>query len=721
MRADLLTPVVEAAPGASVHLELEVLNNGTIIDEVRCELPGLGPGEFTQSPSSLRLFPGEHGRVELLVHVPLDLHAGPHAQAVKVQGTASGDVVEREARLDIKPFVKPTLCVTPLVRTGGRRGRFTVEVGNRGNTDLDLTVSATDTNQLLKVQLGQTRLQVPAGEVVTTELTVGRRRRLFGPPVLHPVQVQVEQLPHVLDTEVQFRQKPRVPSGALTAAALVLIVALWAVAVMFGVKAAMSTPPPKKLVPAGFEKGVDPSTLDVALVGSPVAGKVLNAITGLPLPRLTVELFDAKGRLVAATSSGDDGAWTVPSVLPGPYTVRFRGDGFADLWYPSAPDASGAQPLKVKAGEPLTGIDATVAGNAGALDGLVVAGDGSGGAVTVTIEAVDADDVHREGFPRTVSATAGSAFHVTDLPSPATYRVRVAASGFQSQEVQQLVPAGATVQLNTMRLVAAAGLLSGTVVDSAGAPLGDVAVTTKVDGKDVKGLTPTSGTVGQFRLDGLPTPGTYVVSVAKAGYATEVVAVRLEAGQERTDVNVTLVAATGTVTGVVRGSDGAGIGGVKVAVLGGAAEITTTTFTSGTVGAYRLSGLTLPGTYTISFAADGFIGRTMQVTVAKDRTDVAGDITLTPSRGGIAGLVLAPNAEPIGAATIEVSDGSDVRTTVTATTPADAVGTFSLPDVAPGSYTVTVKAPGYRDQTLLVRVEAGATVQRTVNLVGVSA
>ena len=721
MRADLLTPVVDVAPGAPVYLELEVLNNGTIIDEVTCDLPGLQPGDFTQSPSSLRLFPGEHGRVELLVNVPAGLRAGEHAQAVKVQGMASGDVVEREARLAVKPFVKPQLCVTPLVRSGGRRGWFTVEVTNRGNVDLDLTVSATDTNQLLKVKVDATRMLVPAGQTAHTDLAVGRRRRFFGAPVLHPVQVQVEQLPHVLDTEVQFRQKPLIPSGALTAAALVLIIALWALAVMFGVKAAMSTPPPKKLVPAGFEKGVDPSTLDVALVGSPVSGKALNAVTGQPLPRLTVELFDAKGRLVAATSSGDDGGWAVPSVLPGAYTVRFRGEGFPDLWYPTATDASGAQPLKVKAGEPLTAIDATLGGKGGGLDGLVVAGDASGGAVTVTVEAVDADDAHRDGFPRTISASAGTAFHVADLPSPATYRVRVAAGGFQSQEVQQLVPAGATVQLNTVRLVAAAGVLGGSVVDSAGTPLGDVAVSTKVDGKDAKALTPTSGTVGQFRLDGLPTPGTYVLSFAKKGYGTEVVAVRLEAGQERSDVNVTLVAATGTVTGVVRRADGSGIGGVQVAVLGGPTEITTTTFTSGTVGAYRLSGLDLPGTYTISFSADGFVGRTMQVSVAKDRTDVAGDIALTPSQGGIAGLVLAPNSEPVGAATIEVSDGVNVRSTVTATTPTDAVGTFSLPDVAPGSYTVTVKASGYRDQTLLVRVEAGGTVQRTVNLVGVPA
>lgn len=718
MRADLLTPVVEAAPGVAVHLELEVLNNGTIIDEVTCALPGLAPDAYEQTPPSLRLFPGEHGRVDLFVHLPATYPAGRHVQAVQVQGSASGTSVQTEARLDVRPVVKPLLTVSPDILTGRKKARYEVTVGNAGNAPLDVTVQATDANQLLRLDLEQAVLHVPAGERLVTTLVARRRRRWFGPPVLHPIVVQIGHDREVVAREVQFRQKPRVPSGALTAAMLMVIVALWAVAVLFGVKAAMSEPPLTKLLPEKFAQGVDPTTLDVSLVGSPLSGKVLNEVTGKPLPRVTVELFDADGRLTAASATKDDGSWEVPAVLPGAYKVRFHGEGLSERWYPAAADAAGAELVTVLPATPLGGLDIAVAGGSGGgMNGVVVTGDAQGVAVTVTVEPVDATEAARAGFPREVTASSGQPFTVPDLPSPANYRVRLAAPGFQTQELEQAVPAGATVQLNATRLLAAAGVVGGTVVDRAGTPLGEVAVSTKIAGEEVKVLTPTAGTVGQFRLTGLPTPGTYVLTLAKEGYSSEVVAVRLDAGQERLDVNVTLAAASGTVTGIVKTAGGTGIGGVTVTVVGDAAERSTTTFTNGTVGGYRLSGLPLPGRYSITFSLDGYRTETMQVTVARDQTEVSGDITLVPVLGRITGTVLDTGGRPVGGASIRLADGIQSRTTATATAPDAAVGTFDLPGLATGSYTLTVSAPGYRDQTLLVTVTADTTLQRTISLV----
>jgi hypothetical protein len=142
----------------------------------------------------------------------------------------------------------------------------------------------------------------------------------------------------------------------------------------------------------------------------------------------------------------------------------------------------------------------------------------------------------------------------------------------------------------------------------------------------------------------------------------------------------------------------------------------TTTFTTGAIGAYRLSGLPLPGTYTLAFSLDGAIPQTMQVTVGKDQPDATADVVLRSQLGRITGTVLNTDAAAVGGATVEVSDGASVRTSASATAPAGAVGTFDVPGLVPGSYTVTVRRAGYRDQTLLVRVEAGGVVTRNLVL-----
>lgn len=718
MRADLLTPVVEVVPGTPARLELELCNTGAVIDEIACSVPGLDPSLYTQSPAAVRLFPGEQATVSLLLELPPSYAAGEHDQRVEVRGLASGSLVATSARLDVAPVVKPVLEATPAIRTGGRRGRFDLTVTNRGNDQLDVVLGAMDTDQLLKLVLEPARLVVPPGGTATARLTASRRRRWFGPPVTHAITVRAEQLPVAVTAEVQFRQKPRVPAGALTALTLLAIVGLWAVAVLFGVRAAMGRAPVTKLIPAGFAKGVDPASLDPTTAGSVVGGKLGNSVTGAPLARLTVELFDAGGRLVAATATKEDGSWELPGVLPGRYKIRISGEGFDPVWLPGVSDAAAAEPVTVPLPADGPGLPAlAVAGRPGSVAGLVLAGDSAGLPVTVTVEPVDAGDDARVGFPRVVSAAGGTPFTVADLPAPAIYRVRVAAPGFQSQEVEQAVAAGATAQLNTVRLLAGTGAVGGLVVDRTGTPLGDVTVSTRVGEVEVKVQTPTSGTVGRFRLDGLPSPGTYVLRLERPGYGTEVVAVQLGAGQDRGDVDVTLAAAAGAVTGTVRGPDGVGLGGVRVAVVGGATEIVTTTFTNGTVGAYRLSGLALPGTYTLTYSLDGYGAQTMQVVVSKEQADATADVVLAPELGRVTGTVVAPGGVVVGGAEVLVSDGTTLRTTATATTPAAAVGTFDVTGLPVGTYTVTVRNPGSRDQTVLVSVAPGATVALGIALV----
>jgi hypothetical protein len=74
----------------------------------------------------------------------------------------------------------------------------------------------------------------------------------------------------------------------------------------------------------------------------------------------------------------------------------------------------------------------------------------------------------------------------------------------------------------------------------------------------------------------------------------------------------------------------------------------------------------------------------------------------------------------MSAVVVEVSDGSSVRTTTTASVPDDQRGTFHVGDLAPGTYTITARAPDGRSVTVLRTVQAAATTDVTIRIGGSS-
>ena len=116
--------------------------------------------------------------------------------------------------------------------------------------------------------------------------------------------------------------------------------------------------------------------------------------------------------------------------------------------------------------------------------------------------------------------------------------------------------------LNTVRLGAATGSISGTVRSSDGTPLGNVVVTVTSGDIEREATTPTAGNVGTFLVDGLETPRTYVLTFTREGFSGETIALDLGAGENRTGVDATLIGGTGTVSGTVTDVAGQPLGGV---------------------------------------------------------------------------------------------------------------------------------------------------------------
>jgi hypothetical protein len=226
--------------------------------------------------------------------------------------------------------------------------------------------------------------------------------------------------------------------------------------------------------------------------------------------------------------------------------------------------------------------------------------------------------------------------------------------------------------------------------------------------------------VGEYTLDGLPTPRTYVITYTLNGFTSATVALDLTGGENKTDVNAQLIGGAGTVVGTVRDVDGNPLGGVKVIVAKGAVTAETATLTTGGgsagAGSYSVAGLPIPGTYTATFTLDNFQSETRQVTFlgATDRPTPL-DVVLRRASSNISGTVHVSGGAPnlnIGL-TVELSDGTSQRTAVTTSTPAGFYGFAGVPD---GTYTLRVFGAGIVQHVVRITTSQGVDATRDITV-----
>ena len=684
MRVDLLTPVVSLRASQRATITIQVRNDGDVIEQVVCTMPGLDPAWYEVSPVALNLFPAELGELRVTLSLPRPFPAGRHELTLSVSGRVRGQTLLQPVVVDVDPLFDMLLVANPSVITAKRRGRFLVTLQNRGNTPVEMAVRAADSEAALELALDRPVLTVQPNEQETTALFARGKRPWFGTPATHTVEVTAERLPDVLAERLTLRLKPRLTAGLITALTLGAIVAVWATALLLSANAAFGTDKPTKTVPADFASGVSVASLDPAKVGGSLAGTVSAASNGTALARITVELWNGTGTtFVTAVASGSTGDYTLDGVLPGRYRLRFRGPGFDDRWFPDATTATDAEVIELAPTGKREGLDQSMPGRAGVLSTTVVTVDGSVVPVTVVATAVDVPDAQ----PVTVEGTAGHKVSFPELTTPATYRLKASSPGYVDAEVTQELDAGQTLTANPISLGAQAATISGTVVDGTGAPLGDIAVSTTVNGAKAVTVTPTNGPgIGTFSFTGLPTPGTYVLELSGTGVSSEVVAVRLDANRSDEGRTIEMSSATAVLSGVVT-ADGAGLGGATVIVSGGGFSSAVTTFTANPPGSYTVTGLPSPGTYVVTVSAPGRVPASTTVTVAAGQGSATADAALLPATGRVFGTVTV-GGTPVGAATITVSDGTSAPASTVSATVGN-VGGYEVGGLAPGIYSVT--------------------------------
>lgn len=731
MRATLADLQVSLIPGTPGSIVIDLVNTEAEIDGVAVTVRGIDPAYVSVNPPLLSLFPTTSATVTVTFTVPPSYPSGETPVMVVATSTVDPSrIVEHDVLLHVGEVHSARVDMRPSVVTGGKQARFIAEVRNTGNAADEVRVSAVESSRTLQCRVTPQLQPVLARQTAPFVIDVRGKRPWFGQITPRTIKVLVDTGHEQLETEARFQQKPRIPWGVITALILALIVALWATIFILVISMMRNDSSRSKAVPANWnEHGVQAVPLD--LIAASMTGTVRAASTGAPLPRITVTAFRLKPENGAMTSESsgsaatdDDGVYNLTGLLPGNYQLHFSADGYEPAWYPSGADQATAQTITAAPLAQLKNLDMTIAGKPGALRGTIALPPGANPNIPVTITVTAVPQNPNDPVPPPQVVTTTGPFDVSGLPTPGTYSVRVDRPGFDPQTFTVTLDGGASPPIEPDQLLAAPGSVSGTVVTSSGQPLGGVTVTVRGGTTELVSTTPTTGAVGAFTVPNLPTPGTYVLTFEKDGFAAATIALDLTGGASQTGLRAVLQGGVGTVTGMVRDTAGNPLGGVSISATGSSTAATSSlTGGGGTTGpgSYSMTGLRAPGTYTFAFTMAGFEPATIPVTLDGTGALSGVDVVMLASNGGVRGTAMI-NGVPTSGLSIVLSDGVTKLTTMSSSSPA---GGYQFVGVVPGDYTVTVSgtlastansAPTLRQTVLQTQVTAGGLATVDIDL-----
>lgn len=237
------------------------------------------------------------------------------------------------------------------------------------------------------------------------------------------------------------------------------------------------------------------------------------------------------------------------------------------------------------------------------------------------------------------------------------------------------------------------GSITGHVTDSGtGAAISGATVS-------YSGGSTTTDSSGAYTLNNVPA-GTYNVTASHSGYTSQTSSVTVNAATAST-LNFPLAAVpttgAGTLTGQVTNvSTGGAVSGTTVSYSGGSAATDST-------GHYTFTNVTA-GTYNVTATHSGYFVETKSVTISAGTTSTLNFALATG--GKVGGTVTNSSGAVIAGASVTITGGS-ITTTVNTTT--NSSGVYNSNWVPVGTYTVTVSATGFTQQSQTVNVPTGTT------------
>jgi len=176
LRVTVAPERADAAPGDNLTFDVTVRNASDIVEHYGVEMLGLPDGATVRTePDVTKLRPAESGTVTVRVTLPVQppAPAGTYVVGALVKSTYRNDVSRCvEVPVDLAAIEQITVKAAPEVVTGGRAGRYTIEVANGGNAPVRLYLAATDPERRVSIQFQPAWVDLPPGTSAQALLTV---------------------------------------------------------------------------------------------------------------------------------------------------------------------------------------------------------------------------------------------------------------------------------------------------------------------------------------------------------------------------------------------------------------------------------------------------------------------------------------------------------------------------------------------------------------------
>lgn len=433
------------------------------------------------------------------------------------------------------------------------------------------------------------------------------------------------------------------------------------------------------------------TTANIALVPQPstISGNVSN---GGPINNATVMLLNNSGTVIDTTTTNVAGNYSFPNVTPGLYNVSVMAAGFQ------------AQSQSVMT-EPNQAsiVNFTLVANPGSISGTIRDSINNAAIPLANVELLDSN-----GVPVANTTANGSGQYTFNNLSPGNYQVRSFATNYSTTTVSSTVTAGNTTITNIF-LEPNPGSVQGTVIDSDTMLAISGASIQAINSQNVVVATTTTNGSGQYSFNSL-LPGSYSITFTANGYATQTVGAVVSSSAVTT-VNASLTRLAGALTGTVQDPNAASIPGASVTVFQNNIQIGSV-ITDAT-GTYMVPGLP-SGSYTIVVSAPNFTTETVAAMIENGQTTIV-NVTLKEDPGTLTGFVRDVNNNPIagGSVTVQLSTGSGIIVATSVTAPD---GSYTVPNLAPGNYTIIAAASNYQTATQGVTISSNTTSIVNYNL-----
>ncbi|HTT92320.1 MAG TPA: carboxypeptidase regulatory-like domain-containing protein [Acidimicrobiales bacterium] len=695
----------DVVPGVPAQVLLAVRNDSGVATDVRFDVAGLNPEWVTVPDVDGALAPGETRQASLILRLPAGYPASELRAALQARAVGPGTAVPvgRPASADIVLRVAETGLIDasmPEQVYGAFRGRFHVSVRNRGREPQAVELSGS--SPVARVSWSTRRVRLEPGAETRVRASVASKRAFTGPVRRVPFAVKVKGRGAPVTLGGTFVQRPWLSALFLKAGAILTTVMIFAALGTFLVVKLTSTySPSPTAVPA-----VKVPTVKVT-VPKPKAPKV-----ALTRPGQTTSTTNA-----GSTTSAGKGAPNGQGSAAGTAKTGTAKTGTAKTGTASTATTRAGTTSAGKANTGTAKTGTTTAGRAPA-SGAAGAKSGTAAASKTSSSTTSASTKTKTGAGSSSSAgqdvaisgqvTAANAGGVTVSVQPAS--------------LAQQPGGGAATGVNaasTSGLAATAGPV-GKLPGSPGDPPGDPPDPPGPGGTGggnggPSGSSFSTSTIGSgfftFPAE-FPTPGNYLVTFSKPGYATQKFVVTATGAP--VNLNVNLTPGAGSLSGEVVGPDGP-LGGATVTITDGTVTVSARTPTEGRVGEWSMSGLTTPDTYLVTATAPGYAASTTLVTLGAGKSSSGVDLALKAGVASIVGTVASPGG-PVGGINVTATNGTATQSVTTLTGARDltggVVGTYVIPNLSvQGPWTLTASGPGWITQTQRVALSGAAAAR----------